>query len=348
MQIEKKFCFTHSTGEDIYLFTLRNVNGTEVFITNFGVIITALKIKMPDGRMNDIVLGFDKIEDYFSEKYLAEYPWFGCAVGRCANRIRNAKFEIDGKEFLCTKNRGSDQLHGGWEGFDKKVWKIISYGEMSHPFVEFSYLSKDGEEGYPGNLEVKTRIELNDKTELSFEYFASTDAPTVVNLTRHEYFNLENGEGTIEDHTLKINSSKTLDQDDKLTANGKISSVNDTEFDFREFHFIGERMNKEEGYDKTFVVDDSAKKIKLVAVAYSDKSKTKLEVFTDQPAVHFYSGRWIPLVNGKNNASYGPFSGFCLETQIHPNAINIPHFPNSVLRPDEVYRHNTIYRVSTF
>jgi aldose 1-epimerase len=296
------------------------------------------------GEINDIVLGFDKVEDYLSEKYLNQYPWFGCAVGRVANRIKNAKFEIDGKEYQLSKNRGTDQLHGGTEGFDKKAWNLISHENSS---LELSFLSKNGEEGFPGNLEVKTRIMLNNQNELSYEYTATTDAPTVVNLTRHEYFNLDNGEGTIEDQKLKIYASKTLDQDDNLTATGEICSVDNTEFDFRDYHSIGERMNKEEGYDKTFVVYDPEKKLKLVAEAFSEKSKTKLEVFSDQPVVHFYSGRWIPE-EGKNNTVYRPFSGFCLETQIHPNAINIPHFPNTILRPDEIYSQKTIYRISTF
>ena len=348
MQIEKQFCFTDSSGEDIYLFTLRNTRGTEVLITNFGAIITSLKIKLPGDRTNDIVLGFDKVEDYFSKDYLAEYPWFGCAVGRYANRIKNAEFEIDGKKYHLSKNRGNDHLHGGINGFDKKVWKIVSFGETPGSYLELKHNSPDGDEGYPGNLDVIIRFELNDQNELSYEYTAFCDMPTVVNLTRHEYFNLDNGNGTIEDHELKIYASKTLDQDDNLTANGKISSVVNTGFDFSEFHSIGQRMNKEDGYDKTFVLDDTKKEIKLVAEAYSERSKTKLEVFSDQPTVHFYSGRWIPEVKGKNSIAYGPFSGFCLETQIHPNATNIPHFPNTILRPGEIYRQKTIYKVSNF
>lgn len=346
MQVYKKYCFTNSEGEDIYLFTLRHTAGTEVCLSNYGVIITSWKIGLPDKSIHDIVLGFENVEDYFSEAYLKQYPWFGCAIGRCANRIKNASFEIDGKKYFLTRNRGNDHLHGGRSGFDKKVWHVVSWTENPYPSLELSYLSRDGEEGYPGNLNVTIRLDLYEGNALGYEYTATCDKPTAVNLARHEYFNLGNGNHTIENHFLKINSSLTLGQDENLVANGNLLPVENTAFDFRDFHPIGAQMNWQEGYDKSFLLDAFDGQLKAAAEAYSEESGIRLQVFSDQPVLHFYSGRWIPEVRGKNNVPYGPFSGFCLETHRHPNAINIPHFPNVILRPGDVYRQKTVYKVS--
>jgi aldose 1-epimerase len=346
MQVHKKYCFTNSEGEDIYLFTLRHTAGTEVCLSNYGAIITSWKIGLPDKSIYDIVLGFENVEDYFSEAYLKQYPWFGCAIGRCANRIKDSSFELDGKKYFLTSNRGNDHLHGGISGFDKKVWKVVSCKDSPYPSLELSYLSRDGEEGYPGNLKVTIRFDLYEGNALSYEYTAACDKPTVVNLARHEYFNLGNGKKTIENHFLKINSSVTLDQDENLVANGNLSPVENTAFDFRDFHPIGTQMNRQEGYDKSYLLDAFDGQRKAAAEAYSEESGIRLQVFTDQPVVHFYSGRWIPELRGKNSVPYGPFSGFCLETHIHPNAVNIPHFPNVILRPGEVYRQKTVYKVS--
>ncbi len=332
------------TGEDVYLFTLRNATGTEVCITNYGAIITSFKIRKTDGEVIDIVLGFDKIEDYLSESYLKEYPWFGAAVGRHANRIKNAEFEIDGTKYHLTKNRGNDQLHGGKAGFDKKVWQYLAQGETPQPWLELMYNSQDGEEGFPGNLEVTIRFELSDDNELSYAYKASCDKATVVNLTHHGYFNLNNGNRTIEDHEVKIYGSAVLDQDVNLVATGRISPVTGTPLDFSEFIKIGEGLKKIEEYDKSFVVD--VNKDSLVAEARSLQSGLHMKVYSTEPIVHLYTGKWIPVVKGKNGNMYGPLSGFCLETHLHPNAINIPHFPNTILRPGEVYHHKTSYRIT--
>ncbi len=341
-----QFCFKHSAGEDIYLFTLRNANA-EISIINYGAIITSFKVKQPGGNINDIVLGFDHPEDYLAEEYLAEYPYFGAAIGRYANRIKNGQFSIDEKFYPLAKNRGTDHLHGGRAGFDKKVWKCDHY---SNNKLVLKYRSKDGEEGYPGNLDITIRFELNNN-ELLYEFFANTDAPTTVNLTHHSYFNLNNGKGEIGDHTVKVNSSYILEQDDNLVVTGKKLAVQNTPYDFR----IPKRINKEWpaiGYDQTFVLDenlpmDLSSGLSFAADAFSEKSNLKLEVYTSEPVVHFYTGKWIPVLKGKNGNQYGPFSGFCLETQKHPNAINISHFPNTILRPGETYHTKTMYRIIT-
>ncbi|MGB3154210.1 MAG: aldose epimerase family protein [Chitinophagaceae bacterium] len=343
MPVQQLHCLPHSPCEDIYLFTLSNSKGTEVLITNFGAIITSFKVKNNTGTVNDLVLGFDKPRDYLNPDYLQQYPWFGCVVGRYANRIKNGEIVIDEKNYTLSKNRGSDQLHGGTEGFDKKVWQVVSLGDSPCPFLELRYLSPDGEEGFPGNLETLIRFELTDEDELSYAYKATCDQPTAINLTHHSYFNLNNGTGTIEEHEIKIYASHILEQGENLVATGKELPVAGTPFDFRAFRGIGEGLTLIDEYDKSFVIDK--KDSLLVAEARSVQSGINLQVYSTEPVVHFYSGKWIPVVTGKNGNLYGPLSGFCLETHKHPNAVNIPHFPNTILRPGEIYYQKTIYKV---
>lgn len=349
MPVRQQYCLKHSSGEDIYLFTLSNAKGAEAIITNYGAIITSFKIKNPDGSINDIVLGFDKVEDYWSPDYLQQYPWFGCAVGRYANRIKNAEFSINGTKYSLAKNNGSEILHGGPGGFDRRVWQLVSSGESPQPYLELGYKSKDGEEGFPGNIDVLIRFELNDKDELSYQYTACCDEPTAVNLTHHSYFNLNNGEGTIHDHEVKLYASAMLEQDGNLTATGNILSVAGTVFDFRNYKRIADGFKVVDEYDKSFLVDkeEGAAGLTLVAETSSPQTGLRLEVWSNEPIVHFYSGKWTPQVKGKNGTQYGPFSGLCLETHLHPNAVNIPHFPNTILKPGEIYVQKTVYKVKT-
>jgi aldose 1-epimerase len=297
---------------------------------------------MPDGTSNDIVLGFDNIQDYLSADYLKIYPFMGAAIGRYANRIKSASFKIDDKEFPVSKNWDADQLHGGFEGFDKKVWELVSFDEQCN-ILQLKYNSPDGEEGFPGNVDVNVCFELNDDNDLIYEYTATCDQPTAINLTHHGYFNLNNGEGTIDDHEIKIYSDKILEQDNSLVVNGNYISVENTKYDLREFHKIGERING--GYDQSFVIDKKDDQLTIVAEAVSKKTDLKLQVLTTEPLVHFYTGQGFPKIRGKNNIEYGPYSGFCLETQKHPNAINIAKFPNTVLRPGEKYRQKNVHKV---
>ena len=344
MKTSRQFCFTHPSGHDIFLFRLTNSNGATALISNYGAIINSFSISDAGGKTNDIVLGFDKMEDYISNDYLANYPWMGCAIGRTANRIKNGLISIDGKGHQLSRNRGNDHLHGGMTGFDKKIWEVASLMD-SPATLELRYTSYDGEEGYPGQLDVTIRFELTEEDELSYEYRAKTNQPTLVNLTHHSYFNLDNGVGTVDDHEVKIYSSQVLSQDDGLVVNGEVLPVKDTLFDFNEFKVVGKRQEKEI-YDQSFVIDEKTKELTLVAEVISGKSGTHLQVYSTEPIVHFYSGRWFPEVKGKNGIDYGPCSGLCLETHIHPNAINIPNFPNTILRPGEQYYHKTRYKVT--
>lgn len=345
MPLEKKFCFKHSNGEDVYLFTLTNKHGTEVSITNYGATITAFKVKTKDGSFNDIVLGFDDVKDYLSENYLNHYAYLGAACGRYANRIKNGRFLLDGKEYQVTQNMGNDILHGGREGFDKKIWQVVSINESPNPSLELKYISSDGEEGFPGNLETTILFELNDNNELSYEFSAKTDKPTAVNLTHHSYFNLNNGQGTIDEHEIRMPASNILKQDEGLVCNGGLIPVEKTKYDFRNFKAINKDWNKVDGYDQCFIIDNKTGDLSLVAEARSLQSGVTLQIFSAEPAIQFYTGQGLNIKNTKSGNQYVPFSGFCLETHKHPNSINIPSFPNTVLRPGEKYYQKNVYKV---
>jgi len=329
-------------NEDIYLFKLINNRGTEVHITNYGAIITSFKLKQPDGSFNDIVLGFDDPSDYWRADYLADYPYFGAVIGRYANRIKEGRFTIDGDTYQLATNKGSDHLHGGENGFDKKVWKLVSFDEGPHPSLVLQYTSPDGEEGYPGELITTIRFDLADEDELSYEITAIANQSTAVNIAHHSYFNLHNGEGTVADHEVRIDARSVLEQDDNFVVTGQLLPVAGTAYDLQSFTVTGSKWNPEEGYDQTFVLEPHDETIP-VAEARSGKTGLTLQVFTSEPVVHFYTGKWIPAIKGKNE--YAPYSGLCFETQVHPNAINIPSFPATILRPGETYRTRTRYKV---
>lgn len=231
----------------------------------------------------------------------------------------------------------------GVEGFDKKVWDVVAVGEEA---VTLSYTSPDGEEGFPGNVTVTIKFILADNDELSHEYTATTDQPTVVNLTHHSYFNLDNGERTIQDYELKINASQILEQDAELAPTGNYIDVTGTKYDFRNGKMISKDWDYETGYDQSFVVQTKSPELITGAEVFSPHSKLKLSILTTEPIVHFYTGKGIPSFNGKKGNIYGSYSALCLETQVHPNAVNIPHFPNTVLRPGEVYFQKTVYKVT--
>ncbi len=335
-----------NNGEAVYLFNLLNDRGTEVIISNYGAIVTAFNVKKDNGTANDIVLGFDRVEDYMQPAYLAQHPWFGCAVGRYANRIKSGRFTLDGINYQLPLNKNGEHLHGGREGFDRKYWTVKGFGESPRPFLELSYTSPDGEEGYPGKVETTIRYELGENNELRYRFRAVTDKATPLNLTQHTYFNLNNGEGTIGDQEIKIYASHTLEQDEGLVATGKLDPVEGTAFDLRDFHAVEEGLKKIPEYDKSYVIDrPGISEPVLVAEARNRHAGLLLQVFSTEPIVHFYSGKWIPEVTGKYGQAYGPFSGFCLETHRHPNAVNIPGFPDTILRPGKEYMQETFYRV---
>lgn len=342
-EITKTFSTKHPNGKEVYIFTLSNAVGTEVKITNYGAILMSVKIRKQDESYNDIVLGFDNPEDYWSPEYLKNYPYYGAAIGRYGNRIGNAQITIDEKNYKLNSANPGYQLHGGLEGFDKKVWDVIAYDNNE---LVLQYISVDGEEGFPGTLTTQIIFKLNDDNELSYEYKATTDKPTAVNLTHHSYFNLNNGNGTIDDTHIKIYASKYLEQDANYTVTGNVLDVKGTRNDFTDFNETGKISNPEKGIDISYPLNNPGIE-NIAAEAFCDEQDVKLEIYTTEPLIHLYNAYGSPTIKGKGGQQYTPFSAFCLETQKHPNAINVPGFPQTILRPGEEYYTKTVYKIAT-
>ena len=275
-------------------------------------------------------------------------------MGRCANRIKGGRFKRNGKEYNVSKNLGENQLHGGFKGFDKVLWNVENGESSDGNSVCFSYLSRDGEEGYPGNLITKVTYSLDEECGLTISYEAITDKPTVVNLANHTYFNLSGHDsGTVEDQWVRIDSDQVLENDEECVPTGKYMPVTGTPFDFREFHKIGERIAQEDiqlkyggGYDHNWILRQAEKEgARLIAEAKDDRTNILMQVYTTMPGVQFYSGNFLNEARtGKDGAVYGKRCGFCLETQFWPDAINHPGFPQPVLAPGQVFKHETTYR----
>jgi len=338
-------------GEQVDLYTLSNKKGMEVALTNFGA--TAVTLKVPDraGKLADVVLGFDTLEGY--EHGTA---YFGATVGRYGNRIGGGKFSIDGKTYALPKNNGDNTLHGGITGFNKKAWKAREIASKDGESLEMSYLSADGEEGFPGNLSVKVVFTLpTDGNELKIDYTATTDKDTVLNLTNHSYFNLAGeGNGDILDHVLTLHAKQFTPVDKTLIPTGELRDVAGTPLDFTRATAIGKRINESyeqlafgKGYDHNWVLaSDSRKGLALAAEVYDPKSGRTLEVLTTEPGVQFYSGNFLDGPKGKGNKPYGRRAAFCLETQHFPDSPNHPNFPSTLLKPNSVFRSQTVFRFS--
>lgn len=330
-------------SKKILLFTLKNSHGTKIKVTNYGCIITSIKVIDKNDNFIDIALGFGALDDY-----LSEHPYFGAVIGRYGNRIAGAEFELKGKTYKLFANNGRNHLHGGKKGFDKVIWdyKIIENT------LGLSYFSSDGEEGYPGNLKINVNYSLTENNELKISYEALTDKDTVLNLTNHSYFNL-NGEGSGEilDHKLTLNADYFIPTDSESIPTGKIQAVTGTPFDFTNSIAIGERIeNKEEqlifagGYDHNFIINKSANGLKLAGKVESDKSGIKMNVYTTEPGVQFYTGNYLDGSLEGKSGNYKHRSGFCLETQHYPDSPHFSEFPTTVLKKGDVFRSETVYR----
>lgn len=336
-----------AAGEEVSLFTLRNANGMEAKITNWGGFIASLKVPDKNGQFADVALGFDSLEGY-----LAKNPFFGCITGRYANRIGGAVFKIDGVEYKVTANSGKHQLHGGKAGFDKKLWKARQIQQGDGVGVELSYTSADGEEGFPGTLTCTVTYTLTQDNGLQIDYQATTDKPTVLNLTNHCYFNLAGeGSGDILGHELTIPTDQLTATDDDLITTGEIVSIKDTPLDFTSPHLIGERIGADFkplvqgiGYDHNYVLSGSG--LKLAATVKEPKSGRVMTVRTTEPGVQLYTGNHLNGVVGKGGHVYAKRYGFCLETQHYPDSPNHPNFPSVILRPGETFESTTIYQFS--
>ena len=333
-------------GQPVTLFTLTNASGANVGIIEYGGIVVSLNVPDRDGNLGDVVLGFDTLD-----AYIADTPYFGAITGRYANRIAGGKFEVDGTAYELPVNNGPNSLHGGIKGFDKVVWKGTP--TESGDGVSFAYVSQDGEEGYPGTLESTVTYTWTDSNELRIDYEASTDKPTVVNLTNHSYFNLKDGgASSILDHELMINASQYTPVDATSIPLGEIASLDGSPLDFREPTAIGARIEEEDeqlgfgaGYDHNYVIDRDAGGLALAATVNEPDSGRVMDVLTAEPGVQFYSGNFLDGHHlGKGGVAYQRRSGFCLETQHYPDSPNQPDFPSTVLRPGETYKTSTVYK----
>jgi aldose 1-epimerase len=342
-----------SDGHEVFLYTLRNQSGMEVKITNYGGTITSIKVKDRHGKFDDVVLGFDNLDGYVSKNNTS---YFGALIGRYANRIAHGSFVLDGKTYHVPINDGPNSLHGGLRGFDKRVWEAKDVSSARAPELELHYLSRDGEEGFPGNLSVTVRYSLGSENDLRLDYSATTDKDTMLNLTNHSYFNLAGpGNGDILKHKLTLEADRFTPIDQTLIPTGAIKSVAGTPLDFRKPMAIGARINQDDpqlklakGYDHNFVLNHSAQGgLDLAAKVEEPHSGRVLEVFTTQPGVQFYSGNFL---NGSVRGIGGVYkfrSGLCLETQHFPDSPNHPNFPSVVLRPGEEFHQTSIFRFST-
>jgi aldose 1-epimerase len=334
-------------GVAVELYTLSNAAGMKAKIMTYGAILTELDAPDRDGKMTDVVLGFDNLKDY-----LAGHPYFGATVGRVANRIAKGAFTLDGKKFKLAVNNGPNALHGGKKGFDKVVWKAEPETLPDGAAVKFTYLSKDGEEGYPGNLTVTVVYTLTNSDALRIDYTAKTDKATPVNLTNHTYFNLAGAQsGDILGHELTLNADKYTPADDTLIPTGEIKPVKDTPLDFTKPRKIGERIDqlkgKPVGYDHNFVLNSEGKELALAATVREPKSGRIMEMFTTEPGVQFYTGNFLDgKQTGKGGVVYKKHGGFCLEAQHFPDSVNHANFPSMILKPGETYRQTTIYKFS--
>ncbi|RLJ74864.1 aldose epimerase family protein [Pedobacter alluvionis] len=333
-------------GEEVIAIELTNSKGTYVKIFNYGAIINKFIVKNAKGEMQDIVLGFDTFDEYLNPDYLNKYPYLGAVVGRYANRIKNGRFTIDGEDYQLAQNAGTDTLHGGIEGFDKKVWDIVEVGEGPQSSVTLQYESVDGEENFPGNLIIDLTFELTENDELILSYEAEADQATAINLTHHGYFNLAPDGGNIKNHKQQIFASNYLEQDSNYSVTGKLIPVEGTRMDFTKSKAIGQDWDEEEGYDQTYVLDKIYGDLSLATKTIEEESGLVLSVYTTEPVAHLYTSKYLDVKNGKGGRDYGSFGAFCVETQHHPNAVNIPEFPSTILRPEDFYTQTTIYKVS--
>lgn len=334
-------------GAAVELYTLTNTNGMTAKVMTYGAILTELDVPDRDGKLGDVVLGFDNLKDY-----LAGHPYFGATVGRVANRIAKGRFKLDGKEYKLATNNGPNALHGGVKGFDKVVWRGEPDSLPDGVAVKLTYLSRDGEEGYPGTLTATVVYTLRNDNSLLIEYEAKTDKATPVNLTNHTYFNLAGAKsGDILGHNVTLFADKYTPTDDTLIPTGEIKPVKDTPLDFTKPTRIGARIEQLKGdpggYDHNFVLNKDGKELALAARVHEAKTGRTMEMLTTEPGVQFYTGNFLDgKQTGRGGVVYKKHGGFCLEAQHFPDSVNHADFPSMILQPGQTYRQTTIYKFS--
>jgi len=342
-------------GHAVEIYTLHNAQGAESRIITYGGIVQSLSVPDKNGKLADVVLGFDSIDGYTSASYIKGCPYFGALIGRYGNRIGGAKFTLEGQTYTLAGNNNGNTLHGGLKGFDKVVWTASPSVGVHGPQLVLAYVSRDGEEGFPGNLEVTAIYTLTEDNALKLEFTAKTDKPTVVNLTHHSYFNLAGqGNGDILGHLVQINSDKTTPVDAGLITTGEYADVTGTPFDFRKPTAIGARINDPNtilqygpGYDHNWVINKAPGTFGLQARVVEPTSGRVLEVWSDQPGLQFYAGNFLDgTLTGKGGKVYQRRSAFCMEPQHYPDSPNKPNFPSVELKPGETYHNTIVYKFS--
>jgi aldose 1-epimerase len=349
--VEKRSFGKTPDGATIDLYVLKNKNGVEADVITFGAALVSLKTPDRSGNMADVVLGYKDPDGYVNDK-----AYLGATAGRYANRIANGKFTLDGKTYELPKNDGPNTLHGGLKGFNKRLWTAHEVSSPNGQAVRFSYVSKDGEEGFPGNLKVDVTYSLSNDNALRIEYAATTDKTTVVNLTNHAYFNLAGeGSGDILGHELTLNANRFTPVSSTLIPTGELRAVKGTPFDFTTAHSIGERIDQDDeqlkfgkGYDHNWVLNGGKGAAPaLAAEAHDPKSGRVLQISTTEPGIQFYTGNFLDgSIQGKSGAAYNRRNAFCLETQHFPDSPNHPDFPSTVLKPGQRFHSVTIYKFS--
>jgi aldose 1-epimerase len=342
MNIEKQSFGKLPEGKEVTKYTLKNNRGMEVDIITYGAIITAIRVPDRNREQGDVVLGFESLEEY-----LGDHPYFGAMVGRVCNRIGKSRFELEGRIYHLTANEGANQLHGGKKGFDKQVWTAHSHKTLEQVSLMLGYESADGEEGYPGALLVEVEYSLNDNNELGISIRAKTDRPTHVNLTNHSYFNLNNCEGSIQEHELMITADKITELDSESIPTGNFLPIEGTAYDFRLSKEIGEGIDQvAPGYDINYVLSMDSRELTRVAAVYDPVSGRTMELLTTLPGVQLYTSNYVDGIRGKDGRIYEKHSALCLETQFFPDSPNHAHFPSTLLMPGEEYSAVSIYRFS--
>ena len=336
--------FGNYEGKPVTQYTLANARGMQVSIIDYGGTVTSIMVPDKNGNAGDVVLGFDSFDGYVQKNN----PYFGALVGRYANRISKAKFTLDSKAYSLAANNNGNSLHGGNKGFDKVMWTAQQISDNS---LRLTYQSKDGEEGYPGNLNAEITYTLGFDNSLRIDYSATTDKPTPVNLTNHSYFNLSAGQdSTILNHELQLNADKYTPVDDKLIPTGEIFDVKNTPMDFTRAKAVGRDIDKVKGgYDHNWILRRSGSGLQATATVYEPKSGRFMEVLTTQPGIQFYTGNFLDgtLKFTKKGQRYVQHGALCLETQHYPDSPNQPTFPNTILKPGQTYQQTTVYRFST-
>ena len=331
----------------IKIFTLENSNGMKLIVSNIGAAVVSLFVKDKYGIMQDVVLGYENSSDYLTDEF-----YLGTVVGRYANRIAGSKVVIDSKSYTLATKNGDYHLHGGKEGFNKKFFEAFPFQNNLSKGVVFKYRSSHLEEGFPGNFDLEVTYTLDEENAWTVEYNAVSDKNTLVNLTQHTYFNLSgNPSKKLNGHYLKLNSLYYLPVNDLQVPTGKLEDVKNTPFDFTELKLItkdiseeNEQLKLSNGYDHTFVLDNSnSKKLKLAATVKEESTSLMMNVFTTEPSVHLYTGNFLDKINGKNGQIYNKNAGFCLETQHYPDAPNNPHFPSTILKAGEKFYSKTVF-----